>query len=45
MPGSTRGWGYRLEQLEAWWREGRIPAKRDGTPRMDGLKVYLVEAE
>lgn len=41
MPSSTRGWGYTLEQLEAWWAEGRIATKRDGTPRMDGLIVYL----
>ena len=45
MPGPTRGWGYRLEQLEQWWSEGRIHTKRDGTPRMDGLKVYLDDAE
>ena len=45
MPGATRGWGYRLEQLEQWWAEGRIQTKRDGTPRLDGLKVYLDEAE
>ena len=44
-PGATRGWGYRLEQLEQWWAEGRIQTKRDGTPRLDGLKVYLDEAE
>ena len=44
-PGTTRGWGYRLEQLEAWWAEGRIQTKRDGTPRMDGLKVYLDETD
>lgn len=40
-PGPTRGWGYKLEQLEAWWEEGRIHTKKDGTPRTDGLKVYL----
>ena len=45
MPGPSRGWGYRLEQLEAWWYEGRIQTKRDGTPRMDGLKVYLDDTE
>ena len=45
MPGPSRGWGYRLEQLEEWWSEGRIHTKRDGTPRMDGLKVYLDDAE
>ena len=44
MPGTTRGWGYRLEQLETWWDEGRIHTKRDGTPRMDGLKVYLEDS-
>ncbi len=43
MPSATRGWGYTLEQLEAWWAEGRIATKRDGTPRMDGLIVYLDE--
>ena len=41
MPGPTRGWGYKLEKLEAWWEEGRIQVKRDGTPRMDGLKIYF----
>jgi site-specific DNA-methyltransferase (adenine-specific)/adenine-specific DNA-methyltransferase len=42
-PSRTRGWGYTVEQLEAWWAEGRIATKRDGTPRMDGLIVYLDE--
>ncbi len=41
MPPPTRGWGYKIEQLEKWWAEGRIATKRDGTPRMDGLIVYL----
>ena len=44
-PGPSCGWGYRLEQLEAWWEQGRIQTKRDGTPRMDGLKVYLDDTE
>ena len=44
-PGPGRGWGYRLEQLELWWEEGRVHTKRDGTPRMDGLKRYLDETE
>lgn len=44
-PPSNRGWGYELEQLEKWWAEGLILAKKDGTPRMDGLKVYLDEKE
>jgi site-specific DNA-methyltransferase (adenine-specific) len=41
MPPTSRGWGYTKEQLEQWWSEGKILIKRDGTPRMDGLKVYL----
>ena len=40
-PPSNRSWGASLEQLEMWWNEGRILIKRDGSPRMDGLKVYL----
>ena len=44
MPGPTRGWGYKIEQLEEWWEEGRIQTKKDGTPRMDGLRVYLDES-
>lgn len=40
-PGNTRGWAYTVEQLEEWWDEGRILLKKDGTPRLDGLKVYL----
>jgi len=40
-PPSTRGWGYTVEQLEKWWNDGRILLKKDGTPRMDGLKVFL----
>lgn len=40
-PPPTRGWAYTEEQLEAWWAEGRILTRRDGTPRMDGLKIYL----
>ena len=45
MPPPSRGWGYRLEQLESWWAEGRIVTKRNGAPRMDGLKVYLDESK
>jgi DNA modification methylase len=43
MPPPSRGWGYTLEQLEEWYAQGRILLKKDGTPRMDGLKVYLDE--
>jgi len=43
MPSPGRGWGYTLEQLEEWWEQGLILKRKDGTPRMDGLKVYLDE--
>lgn len=42
-PPPHRSWGASLEQLEKWWAEGRILTKKDGTPRLDGLKVYLDE--
>jgi DNA modification methylase len=40
-PPPHRSWGADLDQLEAWYAEGRILLKRDGTPRLDGFKVYL----
>jgi len=40
-PPSNRSWGASYEQLEKWWKQGRILKKRDGTPRLDGLKFYL----
>ncbi len=40
-PPSHRSWGADLEKLENWFSEGRILLKSDGTPRLDGLKVYL----
>ena len=42
-PPAHRSWGASLEQLEKWYLEGRILLKVDGTPRLDGLKVYLDE--
>lgn len=45
MPPPTRGWGYELDQLEEWWKQGRVLKKADGTPRMDGLIVYLDEKQ
>jgi DNA modification methylase len=44
-PPPHRSWGASLEQLEEWYAEGRILLKKDGTPRMDGLKVYLDETK
>ena len=43
QPSSHRSWGASLGQLEKWYAEGRILLKKDGTPRLDGLKVYLDE--
>lgn len=44
-PPDNRAWGADLEQLEKWWKEGLILLKRDGTPRLDGLKTYLDETK
>lgn len=44
-PPDNRSWGAGIEQLEQWWEEGRILTKQDGTPRLDGLKVYLDETK
>lgn len=41
MPPASRGWAYSKEKLEEFWADGRILLKKDGTPRMDGLKIYL----
>ena len=43
QPPTHRSWGASLEQLEKWYAEGRILLKKDGIPRLDGLKVYLDE--
>jgi DNA modification methylase len=44
-PPPNRSWGASLEQLEKWYAEGRILLKKDGTPRLDGLKIYLDETK
>ncbi|MCX6832618.1 MAG: site-specific DNA-methyltransferase [candidate division Zixibacteria bacterium] len=45
IPPVGRAWGYSRERLEELWAEGKILKKLDGTPRLDGLKVYLDEKE
>jgi site-specific DNA-methyltransferase (adenine-specific) len=40
-PPPHRSWGASREQLEEWLEEGRILLRKDGKPRLDGLKVYL----
>lgn len=42
-PPPHRSWGASIEQLEEWWAAGLILTKRDGTPRLDGRKVFLDE--
>jgi len=44
-PPPHRSWGASQEQLEQWFAEGLILLKKDGTPRFDGLKVYLDETK
>ncbi len=44
-PPSNRSWGFSEEDLERLYQEGRILTRRDGVPRMDGLKVYLEETK
>lgn len=40
-PPINRCWGADLPGLEKLWDEGRILTKKDGSPRLDGLKIYL----
>jgi len=42
-PTPNRSWAASLEERERLWAEGRILTKGDGTPRLDGYKVYLDE--
>jgi adenine specific DNA methylase Mod len=42
-PPPHRSWGASEERLEQWYADGRILLKKDGAPRLDGLKVYLDE--
>lgn len=39
-PPPNRSWGFSIDELERLWSEGLILTKKDGTPRLDGLKVY-----
>jgi adenine-specific DNA-methyltransferase len=44
-PPAGRSWGSSLEQREKWWADGLILTKKDGTPRLDGLKTFLDDLE
>lgn len=40
-PAANRVWGMSYERLEELWAQGLILKKRDGSPRLDGYKVYI----
>ena len=42
-PALGRAWALSLEELEKLWNQGKILKKLDGSPRLDGLKIYLDE--
>lgn len=42
-PNGNRGWGLGLEEREALWDAGMVLKRKDGSPRLDGRKVYLDE--
>lgn len=42
-PPPNRSWGLSHEELEELLTKGLILTKKDGTPRLDGKKVYLDE--
>jgi site-specific DNA-methyltransferase (adenine-specific) len=44
-PGANRQWRFSIEELDRLYAAGRILLQRNGTPRKDGLKEYLHEAE
>lgn len=44
-PPENRSWGYDKDTLERLLSEGRILLKKDGSPRMDGLKIYFDETK
>ena len=44
-PKPPRGWGLSLSERERLWKEGLILTRKDGSPRLDGKKVWLDEKE
>lgn len=44
-PKQDRQWRFCVEEMEGMLAAGQILLKKDGTPRLDGHKVYLHEAE
>jgi DNA modification methylase len=44
-PGKNRQWRFSVEKLEALVKDGCILMREDGTPRKDGMKEYLSDAQ
>lgn len=44
-PTPGKGWGLSLEERERLWDAGLILKRKDGSPRLDGRKVYLDEKD
>ena len=40
-PAKHRSWGKSLDELEKMWEGGLILKKKDGSPRLDGWKVFI----
>lgn len=40
-PNGERGWGLSLSEREKLWKAGMVLKRKDGSPRLDGRKVYL----
>ena len=40
-PAKHRSWGKSLDELENMWKGGLILKKKDGSPRLDGWKVFI----
>ena len=44
-PGENRQWRFSVEKLEELLADKRIMLRKDGSPRKDGLKEYLADAQ
>lgn len=44
-PSGPRGWGNSLQERERLWAAGLVLKRKDGSPRLDGRKVWLDEKE
>ena len=44
-PGANRSWRFTEEKLEELYEQGLIELQKNGKPRKDGMKMYLVDAE